>query len=188
MPWRRRRRDWNDLFDEIFGNEFEYFDEIAEKMFKDLDEFFRTSMTSMKGQGAGFDKPFVKGFSIKMGPEGKPEIKEFGNKSEIFRGSEAGENSSEERRPLIDVMKGDEEVNVIAEMPGVNKEDIDISASETAVDIKAEGTTTRYSESVDLGCEVIPDSAKARYNNGVLEIVFKRKEPKKEVRKKVDIE
>lgn len=100
MPWRRRRRDWDDLFDEVFGREFEYFDEIAEKMFKD----------------------------------------------------------------------------------------IDISSSETSVDIKAEGATRRYSESVDLGCEVIPDSAKARYNNGVLEIVFKRKEPKKEERKKVDIE
>ncbi len=185
MSWRRRRRDWDDLFEDIFGKEFEYFDEIAEKMFRDLDEFFRTSM---KGQGAGFDKPFVKGFSIKMGPEGKPEIKEFGNKSSVFTRPEAGENNSEERRPLIDVMKGDEEVNVIAEMPGVNKEDIEISASETAVDIKAEGTTRRYSESVDLGCEVIPDSAKARYNNGVLEIVFKRKEPKKEERKKVDIE
>ncbi len=185
MPWRRRRREWDDLFENIFGREFEYFDEIAEKMFKDLDELFRSSM---RGQGSGFDKPFVKGFSVKMGPEGKPEIKEFGSKTNVAREAEPGEESSEERRPLIDVMKGDEEVNVIAEMPGINKEDIDINASETSVDIKAEGTTRRYSESVDLGCEVIPDSAKARYNNGVLEIVFKRKEPKKEHRKKVDIE
>lgn len=182
MPWRRRRRDWDDLFDEVFGREFEYFDEIAEKMFKDLNEFFRT-MTS--GEES---KPFVKGFSIRMGPEGKPEIKEFGSKPNVSRGTEAGEETSEERRPLIDVMKGDEEVSVIAEMPGVNKKDIDISSSETSVDIKAEGSTRRYSESVDLGCEVIPDSAKAGYNNGVLEIVFKRKEPKKEERKKVDIE
>lgn len=185
MPWRRRRRDWNDLFDDIFGREFEYFDEIAEKMFRDLDDFFRTSM---KGEGTGFGKPFVKGFSIRLGPEGKPEIKEFGSKPNVTRKSESGEETSEERRPLIDVMKGDEEVSVIAEMPGVNKEDIDISASETSVDIRADGPTRRYSESVDLGCEVIPDSAKARYNNGVLEIAFKRKEPKKEERKKVNIE
>ncbi|MFP3910096.1 MAG: archaeal heat shock protein Hsp20 [Archaeoglobaceae archaeon] len=180
MPWRRRRRDWDDLFDEIFGREFEYFDEIAEKMFRDLNEFFRTMTAGEES------KPFVKGFSVRMGPEGKPEIKEFGSKSSF--GGKTGEETSEERRPLIDVMKGDEEVSVIAEMPGVNKEEIDISASETSVDIKAEGTTRRYSESVDLGCEVVPDSAKARYNNGVLEIVFERKEPKKEKRKKVDIE
>lgn len=181
MPWRRRRRDWDNLFDEFFGREFEYFDEIAEKMFKDLEELFRGS-----SGGLSEGKPFVKGFSIRMGPEGKPEIKEFGSKPRSV--AETGSEESEERKPLIDVMKGDEEVNVIAEMPGVNKEDIDINASETSVDIKAEGSTMRYSESVDLGCEVLPDSAKARYNNGVLEIIFKRKEPQKEKKKKVDIE
>lgn len=179
MPWRRRRRDLNDIFDEVFGREFEYFDEIAEKMFRDLDEFFRRSTS---GEG----KPFVKGFSIRMGPEGKPEIKEFGSKPSVV--GKEGEETSEERKPLIDVMQGDEEVNVIAEMPGVNKEDIEISASETAVDIKAGSTSRRYSETVDLGCEVDPDSAKARYNNGVLEVVFRRKQPQKDQRKKVNIE
>lgn len=178
MPWRRRRRDWDKLFDEFFGKEFEYFDEIAEKIFKDLEELFRGAGRLSKG------KSFVKGFTIRMGPEG-PEINEFGSKPRsVTKGSE----ESEERKPLIDVMKGDEEVTVIAEMPGVNKEDIDINADENSVDIKAEGSTMRYSESVDLKCEVIPDSAKARYNNGVLEIVFKRKEPQKEKKKKVDIE
>jgi HSP20 family protein len=93
-----------------------------------------------------------------------------------------------ERKPLIDVMKDDDAVTVIVEMSGVEKEDIDIKASETHVEINAEGEDRKYSEKVDLGCKIIPDSHKARYNNGVLEIVFKRNEDEEEEMKKVNVE
>jgi HSP20 family protein len=176
MPWRRKRRDWDDIFDEFFGREFEFFDEIMEKMLRDIDEFFRIA-------SSGEMKPFVRGFSIRIGPDGKPEIKEFGTKPEAIR-----KEGIEERKPLIDVMETDEEVHVIAEMPGVNKEDIDVNASETSVEIRAEGESRKYFEVVDLPCEVIPESAKARYNNGVLEIIFKKKHPKKEEKKKIKVE
>jgi len=171
MNWKRRRRDWDDIFD-IFGREF---DEIFERIFKDMDEFFRSV------EKAEF-KPFVRGFSIRIGPDGKPEIKEFGTKPEAIR------KGIEERKPLIDVIEGDEEVHVIAEMPGVNKEDIEVNADERSAEIKAEGETRKYYEVVELPCEVIPESAKARYNNGVLEIVFKRKHPKKGGKKKIQVE
>ncbi|RLI89318.1 MAG: Hsp20/alpha crystallin family protein [Archaeoglobales archaeon] len=177
MVWkRRRRRDWDDIFDEFFGREFEMFDEIVERMMRDFDEIFRRA-------SSGEIKPIVRGFSIRIGPDGKPEIREFGTKPEAVR-----QEGIEERRPLIDVMETDEEVHVIAEMPGVNKEDIDVNASETSVEIKAEGESRKYYEVVDLPCEVVPDSAKARYNNGVLEIIFRKKHPKKEDKKKIKIE
>lgn len=176
MTWRRKRRDWDDIFDEFFGRSFSFFDEIVERMFKDIDEFFKTA-------SRGEMKPFVRGFSIRIGPDGKPEIKEFGNRPDII-----SKEGIEERKPLIDVMEGDEEVNIIVEMPGVNKEDIDVNASETTVEIKAEGETRKYYERAELPCEVIPDSAKARYNNGVLEIIFKKKYPRKGDTKKIKIE
>jgi HSP20 family protein len=176
MTWKKKRREWDDIFDEFFGRSFGYFDEIVEKMFKDLDEFFRSA-------SKGEMKPFVKGFSIRIGPDGRPEIKEFGSKPEII-----SKEGIEERKPLIDVMEGDEDVHVIAEMPGVNKEDIDVNASDTTVEIKAEGETRKYYERADLPCEVIPDSAKARYNNGVLEIIFKKRHPRKDDLKKIKIE
>ncbi|AEA46761.1 archaeal heat shock protein Hsp20 [Archaeoglobus veneficus] len=175
MVWRRRKRDRDDIFDEFFGREFELFDEIFDRMMRDFDEIFRRA-------ASGEIKPIVRGFSIRIGPDGKPEIREFGTKPEgVSQGIE-------ERKPLIDVMETDEEVHVIAEMPGVNKDDIDVSASETSVEIKAEGENRKYYEVVDLPCEVVPDSAKARYNNGVLEIIFKKKYPKKEDRKKIKVE
>lgn len=91
---------------------------------------------------------------------------------------------------MIDVMEEGEVVHVIADIPGVSKEDIDVNASKTSLDIEAEGESRKYSEKVDLGCEVYPDSAKAKYNNGVLEVTLKRKEPKEdeEEQTKVDIE
>ncbi|RUM33478.1 MAG: Hsp20/alpha crystallin family protein [Archaeoglobus sp.] len=175
--WRRRReRDREDDFDWFgFGfRDFDIFDNIFERMMRDIDEIFRKT-------ASGEIKPIVRGFSIRIGPDGKPEIREFGTKDMVSQGVE-------ERKPLVDVMETDDEVQIIAEMPGVNKEDIDVSASEKSVEIKAEGESRKYYEVVDLPCEVIPESAKARYNNGVLEVVFKKKYPKKEDRKKIKIE
>ncbi len=170
--WRRRKeRDWDDIFEDIFSREFEVFDEIFERMMRDIEEMLRMAE---KGE----IKPIVRGFSIRIGPDGKPEIKEFGTKPEALI-----KEGVEERRPLIDVIETDDEVQVIAEMPGVRKEDIDLNATERSLEIKAEGENRRYHEVVELPCEVIPDSAKARYNNGVLEVVFKKKHPEKKGKK-----
>jgi len=177
MVWRRKRRDrdWDDIFEEFFGREFDIFDEIFERIMRDFEEMFR------RFEKGGEIRPIIRGFSIRIGPDGKPEIKEFGTKPEIR------EKGIEERKPLIDIIETDDEVQVIAEMPGVNKEDIDLNATEKSLEIKAEGENRRYHELVELPCEVIPDSAKARYNNGVLEVIFKKKHPEKKG-KKIKIE
>jgi len=95
----------------------------------------------------------------------------------------------EERKPFIDVIKGDKDVSVIIEMPGVEKEDIDIRASETHVEIRAERGDRKYHERIEFDCEVIPDQVKATYNNGVLEIVFKRKKPEEDKKlRKIEVE
>ncbi len=177
MVWRRRRRDWDDewerFFEDFFGR-FSFFDEVMERMMRDIEEV-------LKRAESGEIKPIVRGFSIRIGPDGKPEIREFGTKSEIR------ERGIEERKPLVDVIETDDEVQVIAEMPGVNKEDIELNATERTLEIKAEGENRKYYETVDLPTEVEPDSAKARYNNGVLEVVIKKKRPAEKGKKiKID--
>ncbi len=168
MVWRRRRRDWEDdwesFFDEFFGR-FR-FEDIFERMMRDIEEMFRKAES-------GEMRPIVRGFSIRIGPDGKPEIREFGTKPTIR------ETGIEERRPLVDVIETDTEIQVIVEMPGVNKEDIELNATETLLEIRAEGENRKYYETVELPAEVEPDSAKARYNNGVLEVVLKKKSAKK---------
>ncbi len=179
-PWKRKDKD---KFDELFGGGIDL-DEMVKRMFGDFDELFGR-------EGPTDGQPYIKGFSIRMGPEGEPEIREFGNTGGIcgtggFEGHRVPEE--QEQETLIDVMKDDEEVHVIADMPGVNKEDIDVNASTTSVNITAEGESREYSENVDLGCEVYPDSSKARYNNGVLEVTLKRKEPQEEEKEQTKVE
>lgn len=186
-PWRKGNLNinrFNDLFGRFGGFKgFEGFDEMYERMLKEFTQTFKNPEL-----GAG---PYVWGFSIKVGPDGKPQIKEFGNRPGLddegqTEQTEAPEGVQGARKPLIDVMEGEEEVNIIAEMPGVDKEDIHVDASETSVEISAETEDRKYHETVELGAEVIPDSAKAKYNNGVLEVVFKRKQ--KEEKKKINID
>ncbi len=168
MVWRRRRRDWEDewdrLFDEFFGR-FSFIDEIFERMMRDIEDMMRRAES-------GEIRPIVRGFSIRIGPDGKPEIREFGTKPTIREGVE-------ERKPLVDVIETDDEVQVIAEMPGVSKDDIELNATETSLEIRAESESRKYYEVVELPAEVDPDSAKARYNNGVLEVILKKKYPKR---------
>ncbi len=123
MVWRRRRRDWDeewDIFDDIFRFGI---DDIFERMMRDIEEIFRKAES-------GEIKPIVRGFSIRIGPDGKPEIREFGTKPTIK------ETGIEERRPLVDVIETDNEIQVIAEMPGVNKDDIELNATETTLEIR----------------------------------------------------
>ena len=56
----------------------------------------------------GFDpnKRFIHGFSMNVGPDGKPKFQEFGNRPTK---NETGEPIlSEEREPLTDIIEGDE--------------------------------------------------------------------------------
>jgi HSP20 family protein len=147
-------RDYN-----IFGN----LDEIIERMFESID------MGQMKS------KPFIYGFSLTQRPGEEPDIQEFGNIRPSIHGFEVGE-----RKPIIDVFESEDEVHVVAEMPGVDKEDIKIDATETSLDISAKTENMEYSEHVELPVSVHTDSAKASYKNGVLDVTLKLSNLEKE--------
>lgn len=158
-----RRRDWfRRMFDEI-ERDFEMFDEIFEEMTKDLE------------RGMVSTKPVFYGFSITVGPDGKPVVREFGN---VKPSGGRKVVASDVREPLVDVIydEKDNEVKVIAEMPGVDKDKITVEAADDSVYIKAEGADRKYETTVPLDVKVDPGSAKANYKNGVLEIKLKTKE------------
>ena len=86
---------------------------------------------------------------------------------------------SEEREPLSDIIEGDEEVSVTVEIPGVEKEDIDLNVTEDSLDIRVNSAKRKYHKLLDLPCDVKPKTTKATYKNGILDVVIKRKERKK---------
>jgi HSP20 family protein len=107
------------------------------------------------------------------------------------------------RQPLADVFETDKEVVVTVELPGVNKEDIDVRVTENSVEVKAEvksevkeekegfyraeRTYEGFYRVIPLPTEVKANEAKATYNNGVLEIrIPKAKEETKAKKVKVE--
>jgi len=88
--------------------------------------------------------------------------------------------------PCVDVYETEREVVVKAELPGLTKEDVEVQATEDSVTIRGEFKRDeevseegyyrrerrfgRFERSIPLPAEVKPDEAKAKFQNGVLEI------------------
>lgn len=164
--WRR----WRRLMDEIMRE----MEEDMERIFREFEEERRRPFIR-EFEKEGREKitgPYIYGYRIYIGPNGKPHIEEFGNVKR-FRGKPV---ITEEREPLVDVLDGPEEVTVVAELPGVEKDKIKIEVSEDKkrLIIRASDTNRKYYKEVDLPAEVEPDSARANYKNGVLEVKLKK--------------
>ncbi len=122
--------------------------------------------------------PFVYGFSMSVGSDGKPVIREFGN----VESSSRGPLLKEEREPLVDVLEDGGEVVVVTELPGVEREDIRLESTDRALKINVESAKRRYLKEMELPHMVDPRTARATYKNGVLEVRFSKTEEKKPAR------
>lgn len=155
-PFRRRRIF--DLFDEI--------DQMFEEMMREM-------MRGMEREEKRFRRgPYFYGMKITIGPDGVPRVERFGN-VDVREGKPL---IREDIEPLVEVIERGDEVIVLADIPGVSKEDIDVEVKEREVIIKAQAEERRYHRRVDLPVEVDPKSAKAAYRNGVLEVKLRRRE------------
>ncbi len=74
----------------------------------------------------------------------------------------------------IDVQETDDEIRVVADVPGVDREAIDLRCDGETLSIEAGGPDREYSERISLPGRVDEHSASASYNNGVLEVTFER--------------
>ena len=74
------------------------------------------------------------------------------------------------------------------EIPGVKKEDIKISVFDEAVEVTANNPQRKYHKTIDLPKEANPETAKSTYQNGILEIIFSKKENTKPKGKEIKIE
>ena len=118
--------------------------------------------------------PFVHGYSMKIGPDGKPEIQEFGNIKKSLQGTP---QVKEEREPLVDVVDTDKEIHVVAELPGVEKTDIKLHGTDDSLTISVDTPQYKYYKDVELPAKVKVQEAKSTYKNGVLEVVLPKVEP-----------
>jgi len=200
--WFRRRmrrpfsRDW------LFGDVDDIFREMEEMMQREFKEFTTKLPKDLirerrlpDGSTVKEWGPFVYGYSMTIGPDGKPQIREFGNvkpsmKPEVpFGPKRPSVDIKEEREPLVDVIGTDSEVKVVAEVPGVEKKDIKLFATEKALTISVDTPDRKYYKEVELPTSIDPKTARSVYKNGVLEVTLtKAKEEKKPKGEPIKIE
>lgn len=178
--WDSRRKRYRDVFDEIrsmfeemekrFLSDFPF----PEMDFRELEKLPKRKLSD----GTEVTGPFVWGWSINIGPDGKPEIREFGNLPKETSLRESGSplrRLSETREPLIDVIETENEVIIVAETPGIEKDEIKLDSTENELEIKA---GDKFYKKIKLPSVTIPEQAKASYKNGILEIKIPKKEKK----------
>lgn len=169
-----------------FGSWFPDVDEMMKEMEKMMQEAFKNVEQQVPKNLVKERKmddgsivremgPIVYGYSVKIGPDGKPVVRKFGNIDAFPNLLGGGLSVKEEREPLVDVIKGENELRIVAEVPGVNKEDLRLSADENSLTIESITGQPRYHKKIELPEAVDPKTAKSTYKNGILEVSFKRK-------------
>jgi len=196
--WSRRRRRWPSFFDDRYFRDIEEMTKDMERMMEDIfKEFTHRIPKSLVGERKLSDNntlrgmgPFIWGWSMTMGPDRKPVVREFGNLKPSIRAQpwEPPFNLKEEREPLVDVLEDEREIKVIAELPGVEKEDIRLHATERTLTILVDAKERKYQKELELPTEVDPKSARSSYKNGVLEVTLRRVEEKKPRGERINIE
>jgi HSP20 family protein len=190
------RDDSEDSFDDSFFG-------IRDDMFRDFDEQFRrmrAQMNAMMEKAAQGELrspeqggPYVYGWSMRVGPDGVPHVQTFGNvQNPAMKGARAlpgrPDLASEQhmagpegrllgpgvREPLTDICADDGNITVTAEMPGIERDDIDLETGDDFLVIKVERGERRYYKELELPSKVVAGMAKAKYNNGVLEITLQK--------------
>ncbi|MFX1350868.1 MAG: Hsp20/alpha crystallin family protein [Promethearchaeota archaeon] len=118
------------------------------------------------------------------------------------RFSESDLSEADVWTPPADITETENEIIITADIPGVSKEDIDLRISEDTLEIGAqvrheekeedqgylrqERRYRRFYRRLPMPMAVKPEEAKAKYNNGVLEIRIPKIEPKKKVSVRIE--
>ena len=148
-----RRKNLRDMLDEL--------DKYFEEFEKDVQDVVKDSISTVRSQ----TEPYVAGFSFRLGPEGRPSVQFFGDSPlhhDGFR-SPMSEQILDEKKGLL---------RLVLDMPGVEKSDIKVEATENNAVVTAERDSRKYRGDIGLEAQVQPESGKAEYKNGLLEISF----------------
>jgi len=167
---KRARREKGAQVDFGLGGLFKgignFIDLLSEMVEEGEEEVSRTGEFKVKGldQARG-----VYGFSVRMGLGGTPTVEHFGN----IRATDEGPVVAEEREPLVDVFDEGELILVVAELPGVDKDDVQIEVQEDILSLSTTGER-KYTKELLLPSLVDADTIETSYHNGILEVRLRK--------------
>jgi HSP20 family protein len=153
------------------GDLFEKLGELAE-----TGEELRRSGTIETNTSRGREVKGVYGFTVKvgLGEEGdeaggaRPKIEPFGN---IRRDEETGASVVQEvTEPMVDVFEEDGHVQVVAELPGIGEEDLELELHGDVLSIQAARGDKKYRKEVLLPRSFDADGMQHSCRNGILEV------------------
>jgi HSP20 family protein len=199
--WFKKRKKRNPFFGNwFFGDIEDMMREMEEMMEREFSQFKTRIPDDLKRErklpdGSTIPEwgPFVYGYSMTIGSDGKPKIREFGNIKPSNDPETCGINQpcldvKEEREPLVDIVDTDGEIKVIVELPGVEKEDIKLSGTEDKLTISVEAPERKYFKEIKVPAKIDPKKAKTSYKNGVLEVTLSKIEEKKPNGEQIKVE
>jgi HSP20 family protein len=116
--------------------------------------------------------PIIHGYSVTIGPDGVPVIREFGNAR--YPANDAAPQVADALEPLTEVIDGDKEVRVIAEIPGVTHDSIKVSVKGSVLSIDVATNDRKYHKTVELPAVAL-GAPVSTYNNGIFEVRLPKK-------------
>ena len=180
--WFKRFKDRKGFFFPELDKMIEEMEKEMAKSFKEMENIMPRDMVRVRRLPDGSIRreygPFVYGYSMKIGPDGKPVIREFGNIKPGTGMKGQPLDLRDQREPLIDVIEEEGEIKVLAELPGVDKKDINLFLTEGTLTISVDTAGRKYYKELDLPVEVDEKSARSTFSNGVLETTLTRRQPK----------
>lgn len=159
----RKKKKPRDPFEDFFGEDFS---RVFSRMFNDVQKQMQNmdrNFQEIESQPNAKRRTY--GFSMKISPDGKVKLEEFGNINPN-KGTKKG------RQPLVDVMNKPKEIDVIAELPGVSKKEIKAKLSKDKKKLVIDAADKFYKE-VELPVKV-KKIEKETYRNGVFEVTLKK--------------
>lgn len=154
---KHRRRNPFDLVDDEFDGLFDEIpwmsgiQEMIDEIFNEIDMPDRS----------------VYGLCIEIEADGKTSITEFADLPLRQGGTKIGK-----RKMVTDIIEDGKEVAVTVELPGVEREDIDLNVTEDALEITV--PKRKYHKHLVLPCSVKLGTMMSTYKNGVLDITIKK--------------
>jgi HSP20 family protein len=157
------------------------------RIFKELERMMTTNipedmtMEDELPDGSKFReyKSFTYGFSMRIGPDGKIEIQEFGNTRpprspephHPFKPFPRTKDALSKKDRFSDVFTKGGEVKAIIEIPGIQESEIALQCSGRSLTILV---NNEKRDEIELPVEVEPENYKLTYRNSILEVTLKR--------------
>jgi HSP20 family protein len=112
----------------------------------------------------------VYGFTIKSAIGGSPKVETFGNIVKTPQGPKV----NEEREPITDVFDENDEVVIIAEMPGIEEDNIVVDINDDILEISTKNAKKSYRKELLLPFKTNNNVIQKKYTNGIFEIRIKK--------------